>query len=126
MLDDVLAEQLGVAPERVELQAKVLDEAAVCAVRGQPHAVPGLLQLQALRGARGGVRDASHGRRLPTGSRIKSLDPARVWPGSSHDALSKRGVRMVSRAKLASACRVSLALPDSYNALSHTQPCGKE
>jgi len=88
VLDDVLAEQLGVAPERVELQAKVLDEAAVCAVRGQPHAVPGLLQLQALRGARGGVRDASHGSRLSTGS-VKSLFPARLWPGSAHDALSK-------------------------------------
>jgi len=72
VLDDVLAEQLGVAPERVELQAKVLDEAAVCAVRG----------------ARGGVRDASHGSRLSTGS-VKSLFPARLWPGSAHDALSK-------------------------------------
>ena len=39
MFDDVLAEQLRIAAQRVELQAKPLHEVAVRAMRCQPHAV---------------------------------------------------------------------------------------
>ena len=46
-LHSKLREHFRVAAQRVELEAKLLHEAAQGAVRGHPHAVPVLLQLQA-------------------------------------------------------------------------------